>query len=92
MWHLWTAIADNNCVGIIVVFIIREDLEGVVVPCQMLVHDGQLLDGVWCRDGVRHRGHPRRCCNCLPWRCGRHHPWICRIGGWGIGLARHDGG
>jgi hypothetical protein len=31
MWHSWTAIAGNNFVGIIVVFIIREDLEGVVV-------------------------------------------------------------
>jgi hypothetical protein len=24
--------------------------------------------------------------------CDRHHPRRCRIGGWGIGLARHDGG
>jgi hypothetical protein len=40
MWRSWTAITGNNHVGIIVVFIIREDLEGVVVPCQMLVYDG----------------------------------------------------
>jgi hypothetical protein len=40
MWHLWTAIDGNNRVGMIVIFIIREDLEGVVVPCQMLVHNG----------------------------------------------------
>ncbi len=37
MWCSWTAIAGNNRVGIIVIFIIREDLEGVVVPCQTLV-------------------------------------------------------
>ncbi len=61
MWRLWTTIAGNNRVGIIVVVIIREDLEGVVVLCKTLVYDGQLLDSVWCRDGVRLRGHPWRC-------------------------------
>jgi hypothetical protein len=40
MWRSWTAIAGNNCVGIIIVFIIHEDLEGVVVPCQTLVYYG----------------------------------------------------
>ncbi len=40
MWCLWTVIAGNNHVGIIVVFIICKDLEGVVVPCQTLVQDG----------------------------------------------------
>ncbi len=84
--------AGNNRVGIIIILIIRENLERVGVPCRMLVHDGQLSDSVWCHDGVRRRGHPRRCCNCHPWRCGRHHPWRCRIGGWGIDLARHSGG
>jgi hypothetical protein len=54
MWRLWTAIAGNNPVGIIVVFIIREDLEGVVVSCQTLVHNGRLSDGDWCCNGVRH--------------------------------------
>jgi hypothetical protein len=39
IWHSWTEIAGNNRVGIIIVFIIREDLEGVVVPCQTLVYD-----------------------------------------------------
>jgi hypothetical protein len=39
MLRSWTAIAGNNCVSIIIVFIIREDLEGVVVPCQTLVHN-----------------------------------------------------
>jgi hypothetical protein len=92
MWHSWTAITGNNSVGIIIVFIIREDLEGVVVLCHMLVYDGQLSDSVWHRDGVRRCGHPQRCCNCHPWRCGRHHPRRYRIRGWGIGLASHDGG
>jgi hypothetical protein len=35
----WTTIAGNNCVIINVIVIICPDLEGVVVLCQMLVHD-----------------------------------------------------
>jgi hypothetical protein len=32
-WSLWTAISDHNRVGVFIVVIVREDLEGVVVPC-----------------------------------------------------------
>jgi hypothetical protein len=90
---LWAVVAVYHSIivfsnVIIIVILVRQKLEGTVIPHNAFEHSWQPASCAWRCECVQHVDHPWRCGISHPQRCGILHPWLyLLVFGWRRGVS-----